>query len=118
MAGRPREQTIPLINVVLLMLVFFLIAGTVAPPLDGRVDLVDTSTLEGRTPPDAAVILADGTMELRGSPVTPERLLEDGPTPRLVPDRALPASDLVAISRRLRDLGAEEVWIVTERGVE
>ncbi|MGP1356819.1 ExbD/TolR family protein [Roseicyclus sp.] len=117
-ARRARETTIPLINVVLLMLVFFLIAGAIAPPLDGRVELVETSGLAGRAPPDAAVILADGTMTLRGAPVTPAALLAEGPAPRLVPDRGLPATELVALSRELRDLGAEEVWIVTERGLE
>lgn len=115
---RSREPAIPLINVVLLMLVFFLIAGTVAPPLDGRVTLVDTAGLEGRAPPDAAVILSDGTMLKGGQPISPEGLLEADRTPRLVPDRGLPSSELVAISRQLRELGAEEVWVVTERGLE
>jgi biopolymer transport protein ExbD len=117
-ARTPRETTIPLINVVLLMLVFFLIAGAIAPPLDGRVELVETSGLAGRAPPDAAVILADGTMTLRGAAVTPAALLAEGPAPRLVPDRGLPAAELIALSRELRDLGADEVWIVTERGLE
>lgn len=113
-----KEPTIALINVVFLMLIFFLIAGSVAPPLDPRVALVDTTELEGRAPPDAAVILPDGTLELRGQPVTLAEIIADTPTPRLVPDRALPAVDLVTISRQLREAGAQEVWIVTERGME
>jgi biopolymer transport protein ExbD len=115
---RTREPAIPLINVVLLMLVFFLIAGAVAPPLDGRVTLVDTAGLEGRAPPDAAVILSDGTMVKGGHTISPADLLEADRTPRLVPDRALPAADLMAVTRQLRELGAEEVWLVTERGLE
>ncbi|ABD55045.1 ExbD/TolR family protein [Jannaschia sp. CCS1] len=113
-----REPTIALINVVFLMLIFFLIAGSVAPPLDPRVALVDTTELEGRAPPDAAVILPDGTLEMHGEAISLTQIIADDSTPRLVPDRALPAADLVAISRALREAGAEEVWIVTERGME
>jgi biopolymer transport protein ExbD len=112
-----REPTIALINVVFLMLVFFLIAGTVAAPLDPRVALVETAELDGRAPPDAAVVLADGTLLLDGRSITPAALAASGPILRLVPDRALPANDLVALSRSLRDAGAEEVWIITERGL-
>jgi biopolymer transport protein ExbD len=115
---RTREPAIPLINVVLLMLIFFLIAGAVAPPLDSRVRLVDTAGLEGRAPPDAAVILSDGTMVKGGTPISPEDLVEADRMPRLVPDRSLPAADLVAVTRQLRELGAEEVWLVTERRLE
>ncbi|WP_341863749.1 biopolymer transporter ExbD [Gymnodinialimonas sp. 57CJ19] len=102
---RVKEPTIALINVVFLMLIFFLIAGSFALPLDPRVALVDTATLEGRAPPDATVILPDGTLELRGQPVTLAEIIANTPTPRLVPDRALPAAELVTISRQLRDAG-------------
>ncbi|QXT38949.1 ExbD/TolR family protein [Gymnodinialimonas ceratoperidinii] len=114
----PREPTIALINVVFLMLVFFLIAGTIAAPLDPRVRLVETDELEGRAPPDAAVVLADGSLLLDGRSITPEALAETGPILRLVPDRELPASELVSLSRSLREAGAEEVWVVTERGLQ
>ena len=116
---RRREPTIALINIVFLMLIFFLIASTVAPPLDDRVDLVDTIDLEGRAPPDAAVILPDGAIVLRGASVTPAQIVaQEGPSVRLVPDRALPAQDFARITRELREAGAEEGWLVTERGLE
>ncbi|RVV98560.1 biopolymer transporter ExbD [Mesobaculum littorinae] len=127
---RPRskgEPTIALINIVFLMLIFFLIAGSLAPPLDGRVELADAEEIAGRAPPDALVALADGTLLFRGEPVTPETALdllpeaergEDGAAVRVVPDRDLPATDLVALSAALRRAGAEEVWIVTRRGLE
>ncbi len=35
---------------------------------------------------------------------------------RLVPDRDLPAAQLLAIATDLRRAGAAEIWIVTERG--
>lgn len=113
-----REPTIALINVVFLMLVFFLIAGAIAPPLDSRVELVDATDLEGRAPPDTAVVLPDGTLVLRGAEITIADLVATDSAPRIVPDRNLAASELVSIARQLREAGADEVWIVTERGME
>ena len=121
---RRSEPMIALINIVFLMLVFFLVTAAIAPPLDRSVSLVETARLDGRAPPDAAVVRADGTMLYRGAEITSEgyltaRLSEmSGQTAlRLVPDRDLPAARLVVIAAELRLAGAEEVWIVTERGL-
>ncbi|GAB4354005.1 MAG: hypothetical protein Kow0026_12380 [Oricola sp.] len=124
--AKKSEPTIALINVVFLMLVFFLIAGTLAPPLDRDVTLVKASDLEGREPPDALVIHADGSVTFRGETVEIANALsqaggtqEGGATAiRLVPDRDLPAVRLVGIAGELRKAGAKRVFIVTERGVE
>ena len=125
---RPRqakEPTIALINVVFLMLVFFMIAGTLASPLGNSVELVETSDLEGREPPDALVIRADGTLEYRGAELTDaeayvERASIELPLDvvRLVPDRALPAIRLKEVSDALRALGANKVFVVTERALQ
>ena len=69
---RTRDSTIPLINVVFLMLIFFLIAGQLAPPLDTDLELADTSGLEGREPPDALVLRRDGTLTFRGTQIEAE----------------------------------------------
>ena len=115
---------IALINIVFLMLVFFLVTAAIAPPLDRGVDLARATEAEGRAPPDAAVIRADGTLVYRGAEITSEaylaaRLAEEAGSValRLVPDRALPAQHLVGIAANLRRAGAAEVWIVTERGL-
>ena len=119
-----REPTIALINIVFLMLVFFMVAGTLAQPIDSELRLVRTADLEGRPPPDALVIRADGTMSYRGDPVTKAADYMQGiggassPDIRLVPDRDLPASQLVRIARELRALGAGRIMIVTERGLD
>jgi len=122
---RRQEPMIALINIVFLMLVFFLVAATVARPLDGQLELAETDRIEGRAPPDAAVIRADGKMIYRGAEITSEaylaaRLSEQSGTValRLVPDRNLPATRLVSIAAELRHAGAEEIWIVTERGLQ
>ncbi|WP_273522531.1 ExbD/TolR family protein [Rhodosalinus sediminis] len=115
-----REPTIALINIVFLMLVFFLVAGTVAQPLDREVRLVRTEGLDGAAPPDALVLHADGRMTRAGAPVeTPEAALAaEGGAVRLVPDRDLPAARLVEVAGALRAAGAERVLVVTERGMQ
>lgn len=119
-----REPTIALINIVFLMLVFFMVAGTLAAPLDTSMALVETRDLEGRAPPDTLLIHPDGRLSFRGEDLEniatymetlPE---EERKTIRLVPDRALEAAALVALTRELRTLGAEQVMIVTKRGLE
>ena len=118
-----REPTIALINIVFLMLVFFMVSGTLSPPLDRDLALVNTADLEGRPPPDALVIHADGRLSHRGADQpdagTYFATLEPdaGAEVRIVPDRTLPAADLVAVGRALRQAGAEKVIIVSERGL-
>lgn len=121
---RQAEPTIALINIVFLMLVFFMVAGTLAQPLDGSLELVETRDLEGRAPPDALVLDAQGQMRHGGRPVDsaaafvtalPRQARE---SVRVVPDRAVPAARLVAVARELQDAGAGAVLIVTQRALE
>ena len=118
-----REPTIALINIVFLMLIFFMAAATLASPLDADLRLVRTEDLEGRAPPDALVVHADGRMRYRGAAVVdaaayvaalPEAARA---TLRLVPDAALPAADLLRLGEALRRAGAGRIVIVTERGL-
>jgi biopolymer transport protein ExbD len=122
---RPRRRgradpLIALINVVFLLLIFLMVAGTIAPMLDREIELIDTRNPMASTPPDAAVIRPDGSMTLNGAAITPEMYartrLADGETAlRIVPDRNLPAKALVELVATLRAAGASEIWIVTER---
>ena len=117
---RLRDSTIPLINVVFLMLIFFLIAGTVAPPMDPDLELVDTAGLEGREPPNALVLHRDGSLSFQGQGIDPETYMtghDAGPV-RIVPDRNALGSRLIAVSGQLRALGAPSVIVVTERAFE
>jgi len=117
---KKRDSTIPLINVVFLMLVFFLIAGTVAPPLDPNLNLVQTRDLEGREPPDALVLHADGRLSFRGQSITPaQHITANGTGPsRIVPDRDAPAERLMEVTGALRRAGATSVILVTERALK
>ena len=117
-----REPTIALINIVFLMLIFFLVAGQLARPLDPGLNLVRVADLDGASPPDALVLHPDGRMTYRGTDVegaeafVAELSEEARAVVRLLPDRDLPAAKLVATGRALRAAGAERVVIVTARG--
>lgn len=119
-----REPTIALINIVFLMLVFFMVAGTLAQPLDPALMLVETRKLEGQAPPDALVVYPDGRIAYEGRDQTDAASFiaglaqEDRAVVRLVPDRALPAATLVALTRDLRAAGAQRVMLVTQRALE
>lgn len=120
--ARP-EPTIALINIVFLMLIFFMIAGTLAPPLDDHVALVSTENLDGRAPPDAAVLTSDGALQYGGAPTSPQDIIARAQTDggqtdvRIVADRAVPANVLMDHVATLRAAGATSVWIITERGL-
>ena len=119
-----REPTIALINIVFLMLVFFMVAGTLSQPLDKELSLVRTADLDGRSPPDTLVVHPDGRMSFRGEDIASaedflsRRSEEEREVVRVVPDQALPAQTLVNLARDLRGAGAQRVLIVTQRGLE
>jgi len=120
------EPTIALINIVFLMLIFFLVAAQIAPPLESGLKLISTEELDNREPPDALVVLPNGLMKYRGASVTPAHYLtikqESSPGDldiiRLVPDRELRAAKLIAIGAELKSLGAHKIMLVTEKGLE
>ncbi|GAA4230178.1 biopolymer transport protein ExbD [Sagittula marina] len=119
-----REPTTALINIVFLMLIFFLVAGTLAQPLGKDLTLVRTADLDRQNPANALVVHADGRMTYRGAEVASAEAYVAGLTEeervrvRIVPDRDLPAKELVQLGRALRTAGAESVVLVTERGLE
>lgn len=130
---RGGEPTIALINVVFLLLVFFLIAGQLSPPMDQDIELPSVKDLTPTQAPDALLITENGALLYKGQPTTlevfwtqhPQALAleqqadsDDLPRLRIVPDRRVPAKQLLGISRSLRDLGAKDIWIVTQRGLE
>jgi len=121
------EPTIALINIVFLMLIFFMVAGTLAPPVDPDVTLVDTSDPDSREPDYALIITSDGTLRYRGRPVSDAAAylldLDLDAIPgqgiaRVLPDRDAPAEILLEVARDLRAGGAEKVVIVTEKALQ
>tara|TARA_R110002124_G_scaffold91169_1_gene232213 strand:+ start:904 stop:1290 length:387 start_codon:yes stop_codon:yes gene_type:complete len=122
--SRPKEPTIALINIVFLMLIFFMVAGTLSPSMDRDVKLVETQKLEGRAPPDALVIDKTGQLRHRGIVLTSVDAFFDRPDSRprdvvrLLPDRDLPAAKLLRVSAELRAAGVDRIMISTERALQ
>lgn len=118
---KKREPTIALINVVFLMLVFFLIAGTIAPALDQEIALVKTSEIDQSAPPEGLVIHADGSLFSKGSAVSDVQsylatlTTDDLARITLIPDRDLPAAELLQIGALVKNGGGEKIMIASER---
>ena len=112
----PREPTITLINIVFLTLIFFMVAGSLAPTRDQRLMLVSAADLVATPPPDGLLVLADGSLIWRGATVTATQAVKPGEPVRIVPDRALPAARLIGIGRDLKAAGASAIIIVARRG--
>ena len=70
-----RDPVISLINIVFLILIFFMIAGTLASPPDPSVRFVQTQDLECCVPPDAVSIDKTGQLRRGGTPVSLESVL-------------------------------------------
>ena len=117
-----REPTIALINIVFLMLIFFMITGTIAKPLEKTLRLIETENLPRIDPPDALVFHKDGTMNFNGDDIKNLQIFvaeyHIGKDIRIVPDRNLSANELVKITKELKNFGAKRVFIVTENLVQ
>ncbi len=124
---KSQEPTIALINIVFLMLIFFLIAGTLAPPLDPNITLVDLDSERGEQMPDALAILSDGRLSYRGQPVADlgdhvrsalEKSADAGlpdKTIHLIPDRKLSAAKLLETITKIQSAGAGRIMLVAEK---
>ena len=115
--GRRRgDPAIALINIVFLLLVFFLVASRIAAPLPEELELVAAEDLAATAPSDAVVIQADGSLWHAGQRTGPAAVLADaggeGAVLRLAPDRSLPAAQLLAVARELRAEGADELILI------
>lgn len=118
------DHLIPLINIVFLLLIFFMLAGTfVSPdPLDVEPpvsDSVHAAALE----PAVLSVAADGRLALDGESVDPEALaaqvatrLERGEELTIKADAELPASRLLPLLRELEAAGLERSSVVTVQG--
>ena len=113
-----REPTTALINIVFLILIFFMVTGTLAAPPLTAPDYTTSEDGECCSPPDALIVMADGTMSYEGRSIgSPADYLEaigpDAPA-RLLPDKALPAKELLRLTRLLREAGADRIILMTE----
>ena len=119
----PRQDgTIALINIVFLLLVFFLIAGTMAPPLSSELRLAQSMQAMPANRPNALVVLPDGTLIFRGEVIDLEHFLSTlagaatkAPLLQIAADRALPAQQLLDLLLQIKKAGDFKVRLITQR---
>jgi biopolymer transport protein ExbD len=127
LAVRPRaserhDRMIPMINVVFLLLTFFLIAGTMraGDPLRIEPPLLAAEGAVDRQSPVLGVE-ADGTLYVQGRPMDGDRAIaalkqalagDAGKQLHIKADRRTPAEIILPLLRRLRDSGIEDVYLI------
>jgi len=118
------ENVIPLINIVFLLLIFFMLAGTLTPPDAFDVEPPETREARMEDEPEEGLILlsADGELAFEGEEITfsglaeavASRLRDDEPPMlTLKADSAVPASLLLDLMDVLREAGAESIMLLT-----
>lgn len=116
---RVEDALLPLINLVFLLLMFFIVAGQLADtPLP---ELPAAATASDPASPTAdLVLLASGKLQVAGVTVTPDRLLAQLPSPDASPTLRIAAAgtvtmtDLEALLRTLEQGGFRDVILLTE----
>jgi biopolymer transport protein ExbD len=119
------ENMIPLINVVFLLLIFFMLAGALAAPEPFRVEPPVSRSDAALANGDRTLLLsADGQLALDGAPLprgalepTVAALLEQHPDARLKlkADADTTAETLIDVMDALGSAGAQRVTLVTRR---
>ncbi|EEA92406.1 ExbD/TolR family protein [Pseudovibrio denitrificans] len=116
---RTLENTIPLINIVFLMLIFFLFAGSIDRDDAKNVSPAETQEQSSRELIAGALIIApDGTMTQNEQPIQVEDLtpLEGSEEPLMVvADKALSGQTLARTLAALKKQGFSDVTLVTVR---
>ena len=117
---RLEDGMLPLINVVFLLLMFFLIAGIMLQ--DRLPPLPDSAEADSREEPRLdLVIAADGSLRFDGEPVSASELIERLPSfdpenrLRVGAHRDLSMSDLERRFDTLAEAGHEEVELLTDQ---
>lgn len=112
---KPIEATISLINIVFLMLIFFLVAGTLATQPPESVNPITLSSVEGTIPQDAVIIYEDGRIFYQGlfyAQAEIAVLFSEQDSVRLWVDRATPAAAIIGLSEAMSAQGVKEFLLV------
>jgi len=116
-----REPIISLINIVFLILIFFMVAGSLSADRPSGIEFIQADGLECCTEEGGALdILADGTLVSQGNTlvsldqfIAERESLET--TIRVRPDKNYPARDLLSRVMDLQSAGAKHIVILTEQ---
>lgn len=118
---RPRrvrgENIVPMINVVFLLLIFFLMSAQIAPPDPFEVNLPQSDAVDDMRAPMTLYISADGTLAFEGflnTEALTQLASEDLSAPLFVrAHAALPAVKIPPLLRELAQRGVKDVQLVT-----
>lgn len=115
-----RENVVPMINVVFLLLIFFLMSAQIAPPDPVEIMPPLAETTETPLPDDAqmAWLDAQGVLylgEMRGADAMAALADVTGPV-TLRADAMLSAADFAAILRQLGEAGVSDIRLVALSG--
>jgi biopolymer transport protein ExbD len=115
--SRPRgENIVPMINVVFLLLIFFLMSARIAPPDPVTLSLPQSSSDTDTVRADTLYIDKDGTFFFGGrvgEDVFAALAQADIDTLLIRADAALPASVLTSLLTQVADLGIRDSRLVT-----
>lgn len=122
----PPENTIPLINVVFLMLIFFLFAGSVARDDARQVEPPqDISEDENIRSTGAMILTPDGTLFSQDMETNVADFVEahknsdfSAESLKIAADGSLPADRLEEVLAQLREIGDTDVVLITRKGVQ
>ncbi|PQO21812.1 biopolymer transporter ExbD [Rhodobacteraceae bacterium WD3A24] len=116
-----RENTVPMINIVFLLLIFFLMTAQIAPP--EPLDVTPPETADADAPPDpdtALFVDAGGALSYdgrRGEDALARIAARDAGAPLSIrADADLPGAELAALLRRLAGRGVARVSLITVAG--
>ena len=126
---RPRRSDIdmvPMINFAFLLLIFFMLAGTLAPAQKLPVHPPDSVTAAAADPSgdvlvfaaDGRTAFAEGIVPRAELPARIRRWLQQHPhqTLRVKADAAADAAEVIGVLQLLRAAGVEHISLLTERG--
>jgi biopolymer transport protein ExbD len=118
----PQENLIPLINIVFLILIFFLVASTLRSFDPDGLSLSEARGDPARDPaPNILIARADGQLTLAGTDIVPDALparlvilaRDHADLPLLIaPDRELPADRLVEIAQTAQSAGIARIRLI------
>lgn len=115
----PRENVVPMINVVFLLLVFFMMMARMTPPAPVEVTPPAGTAAPAPDAGRALYVAADGTLgygAARGDAALDQAARRAGDAPLVLrADADLPGSELTALVTRLAAAGVTRVSLVTER---
>ena len=123
----PLDASIAMINIVFLLLLFFIVSGTVNTPEPENFELTESEMLRrSGTSTDALYVHRSGDMIYQGEVVTVDSFAglqdqnrnQDGPLQSVVQvfaDRRLSAQKLMSLLNNLESAGLENLVVVTKR---